>query len=56
MRRFPLARHYTADGYAYALREVVRQQKPRFVVFSHTYMVRDFAPKAGRVAASGAGE
>ncbi len=41
----PLLADYTADGYAYALREVVHEQKPRFVVFSHTYMVRDFAPK-----------
>ena len=41
----PLLSSYTADGYAYALREVIRQQQPRLVVFSHTYMVRDFAPK-----------
>jgi electron transfer flavoprotein alpha subunit len=36
---------YTPDGYTDALREVVQQQKPRFVAFSHTYLVRDFAPK-----------
>jgi electron transfer flavoprotein alpha subunit len=36
---------YTADGTAQALGEIVRQRKPRFVVFSHTYQVRDFAPK-----------
>jgi electron transfer flavoprotein alpha subunit len=36
---------YTADGTAQALGEIVRQIKPRFVVFSHTYQVRDFAPK-----------
>jgi electron transfer flavoprotein alpha subunit len=41
----PLLADYTADGYTYALREVVQQQQPRFVVFSHTYMVRDFVPK-----------
>jgi electron transfer flavoprotein alpha subunit len=41
----PLLAAYTADGYARALREVVQQQTPRFVVFSHTYLVRDFAPK-----------
>src|SRR5208337_4941086 len=35
----PLLADYTADGYAHALREVVQQQQPRFVVFSHTYMV-----------------
>ncbi|MFB3922290.1 MAG: electron transfer flavoprotein subunit alpha/FixB family protein [Terriglobia bacterium] len=37
--------NYTADGYALALSEVVRQRSPQFVVFSHTYQVRDFAPK-----------
>src|SRR5579864_4802794 len=41
----PLLAEYTADGYALALRGVIEQQKPRLVVFSHTYQVRDFAPK-----------
>ncbi len=41
----PLLAEYTADGYALALRAVIEQQKPRFVIFSHTYQVRDFAPK-----------
>ena len=41
----PLLAEYTADGYSLALRAVIEQQKPRFVVFSHTYQVRDFAPK-----------
>jgi electron transfer flavoprotein alpha subunit len=41
----PVLADYTPDGYAYVLQEVVQQQKPRFVVFSHTYQVRDFAPK-----------
>jgi len=36
---------YTADGYVRALQEVIQQRNPRFVVFSHTYLVRDFAPK-----------
>ena len=40
----PLLAEYTPDGYTAALREVVQQQKPRLVVFSHTYQVRDFAP------------
>ena len=40
----PLA-EYTVDGYAEALRALVSERKPRFVVFSHTYQVRDFAPK-----------
>jgi len=41
----PLLAEYTPDGYTLALRAVIEQQKPRFVVFSHTYQVRDFAPK-----------
>jgi electron transfer flavoprotein alpha subunit len=41
----PLLAEYTADGYTSALRAVIEQQKPRFVIFSHTYQVRDFAPK-----------
>jgi len=41
----PQLAEYTADGYTMALRAVIGQQKPRFVVFSHTYQVRDFAPK-----------
>jgi electron transfer flavoprotein alpha subunit len=41
----PLLADYTADGYCAALREVILRRQPRFVVFSHTYQVRDFAPK-----------
>lgn len=41
----PLLADYTADGYTQALQQVIRQFQPRFVVFSHTYLVRDFAPK-----------
>ncbi len=36
---------YTADGYTQALQQVIKKRLPRFVVFSHTYQVRDFAPK-----------
>jgi electron transfer flavoprotein alpha subunit len=41
----PLLAAYTADGTAAALGAIIRQRKPRYVVFSHTYEVRDFAPK-----------
>ncbi len=41
----PLLADYTADGYTAALREIIAQRGPRLVVFSHTYQVRDFAPK-----------
>ncbi|MBI4164785.1 MAG: electron transfer flavoprotein subunit alpha/FixB family protein [Acidobacteria bacterium] len=41
----PLLADYTADGYSAALVEVIAARQPRLVVFSHTYQVRDFAPK-----------
>ena len=41
----PLLAEYTADGYTRAFQAVIQERKPRFVVFSHTYLVRDFAPK-----------
>lgn len=41
----PLLAEYTADGHSLALRRVIEQHQPRFIVFSHTYQVRDFAPK-----------
>src|SRR5438477_9934060 len=36
---------YTPDGYASALKQVVEKLDPRFLILSHTYQVRDFAPK-----------
>lgn len=36
---------YTPDGFAAALEGLVREAKPRLVLFPHTYQVRDFAPK-----------
>jgi electron transfer flavoprotein alpha subunit len=41
----PLLADYTADGYCAALAEVIAARQPSLVVFSHTYQVRDFAPK-----------
>ena len=41
----PQLAQYTPDGYSAALRQVIESRHPRFVVFSHTYQVRDFAPK-----------
>ena len=40
----PLLKTYTADGYVAALEQVVKQAAPGYVVFPHTYQVRDFAP------------
>jgi electron transfer flavoprotein alpha subunit len=53
-----LLREYTADGYAKALRQLIERVAPRYVLFSHSYQVRDFLPKLatsmGRVAVSDA--
>lgn len=35
---------YTADGYVAALAQLIKQIDPAYVVFPHTYQVRDFAP------------
>src|SRR3954468_25002995 len=40
-----LLEHYTADGFAVALKQVVQSANPDLVLFPHTYQVRDFAPK-----------
>jgi electron transfer flavoprotein alpha subunit len=36
---------YTPDGYVAALRNVIEQVAPDLVIMSHTYQVRDFAPR-----------
>jgi electron transfer flavoprotein alpha subunit len=36
---------YTPDGYADAWEVVIKATNPKYVVMSHTYQVRDFAPK-----------
>jgi electron transfer flavoprotein alpha subunit len=35
---------YTPDGYVAALQQLIQAESPKFVVFPHTYQVRDFAP------------
>jgi electron transfer flavoprotein alpha subunit len=41
----PQLADYTPDAYAAAVEHVVRTVDPQYVVMSHTYLVRDFAPK-----------
>jgi electron transfer flavoprotein alpha subunit len=41
----PKLADYTPDAYASALEQVVRATDPQYVLMSHTYLVRDFAPK-----------
>ena len=40
-----LLQDYTADGYTIALEQLVCNVDPAFVIFPHTYQVRDFAPR-----------
>jgi electron transfer flavoprotein alpha subunit len=41
----PLLKDYSSDGYAGAVRQVIEQESPRYVMAGHTYRVRDFLPK-----------
>ena len=36
---------YTPDAYTEAFEQVVRARDPQYVILTHTYQVRDFAPK-----------
>ena len=35
---------YTADGYVIALQQLIQREEPSWVIFPHTYQVRDYAP------------
>jgi electron transfer flavoprotein alpha subunit len=35
---------YTADGFTLALQQFIEKERPAYVVFPHTYQVRDYAP------------
>jgi electron transfer flavoprotein alpha subunit len=41
----PLLAMYSADGYTAALEQLLAEVKPAYIVFPHTYQVRDYAPK-----------
>jgi len=51
-----LLKQYTPDGYVSALRQLIALARPTYVLFPHTYQVRDFLPKLatslGKVAVS----
>ncbi len=40
----PLLAAYTADGFSLALQQFFEAEKPEYVVFPHSYQVRDYAP------------
>ncbi|MGH9589747.1 MAG: electron transfer flavoprotein subunit alpha/FixB family protein [Terracidiphilus sp.] len=39
-----LLTHYTSDAFTAALEQLIRAKSPDFVVFPHSYQVRDYAP------------
>ena len=41
----PLLTAYTSDGFTAALQQFFKAEKPEYVLFPHTYQVRDYAPK-----------
>lgn len=45
LARSPKLAEYTPDAYSDAMQRVVQQIDPSFVFMTHTYLVRDFAPK-----------
>src|SRR5438105_2050696 len=46
-------KEYTPDAYADALEQVIRATNPEYVIMSHTYQARDFAPKVAARFAKG---
>ena len=42
--KHPLLERYTADGFSLALQQLVQSESPTYIVFPHTYQVRDYAP------------
>ena len=36
---------YSSDGYAEAVKQVIEQENPTYVLFGHSYQVRDYAPR-----------
>ena len=40
----PLLQDYTPDGYVLAFEQLIQKLQPAYVVFPHTYQVRDYVP------------
>jgi electron transfer flavoprotein alpha subunit len=43
--RHPLLEAYTADGYVLAFEQLIRKLEPDYILFPHSYQVRDFVPR-----------
>ena len=40
-----LLESYSADGYSEAVKQIIDQENPAYVLFGHTYQVRDYVPR-----------
>jgi len=40
-----LLNDYSSDGYAEAVKQVINKENPTYVLFGHSYQVRDYVPK-----------
>ena len=40
-----LLNEYSSDGYAEAVKQVIDQENPTYVLFGHSYQVRDYVPR-----------
>lgn len=41
----PLLETYTSDGYVLAFEQLIRKVSPAYVIFPHSYQVRDYVPR-----------
>ncbi len=41
----PLLEKYSSDGYSVAIKQIITDESPTYVIMGHTYMVRDFLPR-----------
>ena len=40
-----LLNEYSSDGYAESVKQVIEAEKPTYILFGHSYQVRDYVPK-----------
>jgi electron transfer flavoprotein alpha subunit len=41
----PLLKTYTSDGYVLGFEQLIRELQPAYILFPHSYQVRDFVPR-----------
>ena len=40
-----LLNQYSSDGYAEAVKQIIDSENPTYILFGHSYQVRDYVPK-----------